>query len=381
MNSFAAGQKYKPIIMIVDDIPENLQVLGSSLDMAGYETAFATNGHDALEAISEVMPDLILLDVSMPDIDGFEVCRQLKATPATAEIPIIFLTAHTDVEHIVHAFSIGAGDYIAKPFQQAELLARVSVHLEVSFSRRRLAEQNHFLMELNREKNELLEIAAHDLKNPLQGVIFAAANGRRYNNRQDIQAVDSQLIIIEKSVGKMLGIIKTLLDAREIESGSLEFHREKIPVRDITAELKESFLPLSYSKFITLTFTDAPHTSAVYADRLRTIEVLDNLLSNALKFSPRDTNVYVTVTQVTHLKSDFIRFEVRDEGPGLTEEDQKSLFQRFARLSARPTGNESSTGLGLSIAKKLVDMMGGRIYCESQPEQGAVFVVELPAAY
>ncbi|MFN8359601.1 MAG: hybrid sensor histidine kinase/response regulator [Candidatus Kapaibacterium sp.] len=381
MNSFAAGQKYKPIIMIVDDIPENLQVLGSSLDMAGYETAFATNGHDALEAISEVMPDLILLDVSMPDIDGFEVCRQLKATPATAEIPIIFLTAHTDVEHIVHAFSIGAGDYIAKPFQQAELLARVSVHLEVSFSRRRLAEQNHFLMELNREKNELLEIAAHDLKNPLQGVIFAAANGRRYNNRQDIQAVDSQLIIIEKSVGKMLGIIKTLLDAREIESGSLEFHREKIPVREITAELKESFLPLSYSKFITLTFTDAPHTSAVYADRLRTIEVLDNLLSNALKFSPRDTNVYVTVTQVTRLKSDFIRFEVRDEGPGLTEEDQKSLFQRFARLSARPTGNESSTGLGLSIAKKLVDMMGGRIYCESQPEQGAVFVVELPAAY
>ena len=130
MNSFAAGQKYKPIIMIVDDIPENLQVLGSSLDMAGYETAFATNGHDALEAISEVMPDLILLDVSMPDIDGFEVCRQLKATPATAEIPIIFLTAHTDVEHIVHAFSIGAGDYIAKPFTAKELWAKLDLWLK-----------------------------------------------------------------------------------------------------------------------------------------------------------------------------------------------------------------------------------------------------------
>lgn len=380
MNSFAAGQKYKPVIMIVDDIPENLQVLGNNLDMAGYETAFATNGRDALEAIGELMPDLILLDVSMPDIDGFEVCRRLKANPKTADIPIIFLTAHTDVENIVHAFAIGAGDYIAKPFQQGELLSRVSVHLELSFSRRRLAEQNHFLIELNREKNELLEIAAHDLKNPLQGVIFAAGNGRRFNQRENTKAVDDQFIIIEKSVGKMLGIIKTLLDAREIESGSLEFHREKILVGDIAAELKESFVPLFYSKFITLYFAATPAALAIYADRLRTIEILDNLLSNALKFSQPNTNVWVTVATSTRSDGQYVRFEVRDEGPGLTEADQKQLFQRFARLSARPTGNESSTGLGLSIAKKLVEMMGGSIYCESEPQRGATFVVELPAA-
>ncbi len=381
MNPFTPGQKYKPVIMIVDDIPENLQVLGNNLDMAGYETAFATNGQDALQAIDELTPDLILLDVSMPDVDGFEVCRRLKANPKTAEIPIIFLTAHTDVENIVHAFSIGAGDYIAKPFQQEELLSRVSVHLELSFSRRRLAEQNHFLVELHREKNELLEIAAHDLKNPLQGVVFAAGNGRRFNQRQNTNAVEDQFVIIEKSVGKMLGIIKTLLDAREIDSGSLEFHREKILISDLIGELKESFSPLFFSKFIHLYFPAIDDTLAVFSDRLRTIEILDNLLSNALKFSQPNSNVWVTVKTAAGKNEQFVRIEVRDEGPGLTAEDQKLLFQRFARLSARPTGNESSTGLGLSIAKKLVEMMGGTIRCESEPNRGATFIVDLPAAY
>lgn len=381
MNPFTPGQKYKPVIMIVDDIPENLQVLGNNLDMAGYETAFATNGQDALQAIDELTPDLILLDVSMPDVDGFEVCRRLKANPKTAEIPIIFLTAHTDVENIVHAFSIGAGDYIAKPFQQEELLSRVSVHLELSFSRRRLAEQNHFLVELHREKNELLEIAAHDLKNPLQGVVFAAGNGRRFNQRQNTNAVEDQFVIIEKSVGKMLGIIKTLLDAREIDSGSLEFHREKILISDLIGELKESFSPLFFSKFIHLYFPAIDDTLAVFSDRLRTIEILDNLLSNALKFSQPNSNVWVTVKTAAGKNQQFVRIEVRDEGPGLTAEDQKLLFQRFARLSARPTGNESSTGLGLSIAKKLVEMMGGTIRCESEPNRGATFIVDLPAAY
>ena len=381
MNPFTPGQKYKPVIMIVDDIPENLQVLGNNLDMAGYETAFATNGQDALQAIDELTPDLILLDVSMPDVDGFEVCRRLKANPKTAEIPIIFLTAHTDVENIVHAFSIGAGDYIAKPFQQEELLSRVSVHLELSFSRRRLAEQNHFLVELHREKNELLEIAAHDLKNPLQGVVFAAGNGRRFNQRQNTNAVEDQFVIIEKSVGKMLGIIKTLLDAREIDSGSLEFHREKILISDLIGELKESFSPLFFAKFIHLYFPAIDDTLAVFSDRLRTIEILDNLLSNALKFSQPNSNVWVTVKTAAGKNQQFVRIEVRDEGPGLTAEDQKLLFQRFARLSARPTGNESSTGLGLSIAKKLVEIMGGTIRCESEPNSGATFIVDLPAAY
>lgn len=245
---------------------------------------------------------------------------------------------------------------------------------ELRKSNEELQEANESLIELNNEKNEFLGIAAHDLKNPLVSIQGFAEIILTNENIQRAEVEEFTKIIYETS-GRMFAIIKTLLDVNAIEQGKINLHIDEIDLKNNLNEIIAVNVEKAKSKNLNLHLNIHGEYTRGMADSNSITQILDNLLSNAIKFSPQGKNIFVTLER----RGDFLRCAVKDEGPGLSEEDKKKLFGKFAKLSARPTGGEHSTGLGLSIVKKLIEMMKGKVWCESESGKGAEFIVEIPA--
>jgi two-component system sensor histidine kinase/response regulator len=355
-------------VLVVDDIPKNLQVVGTMLRNAGYAIMPATSGARALEGVRVQLPDLILLDLMMPEMDGLEVCRRLKADPLTQEIPIVFLTASNEMEHLVKGFEMGAVDYITKPFNPPELLARVRTHLELKHARQRLREMND-------EKNEFMGIAAHDLRNPLN-VVKGYIEEMREDSAMAHEERADLLDRVHAATKRMVEMVQNLLDANRIERGELRLNLAPTELSTLVGGVVESQRPLAAAKQQSILLEGVDESWPVLVDPSVMVQVLENLISNAIKYSPVGKKILVSLSK----EGSAVRCAVRDEGPGLSEEDQKKLFGKFARLSAKPTGGEHSTGLGLSIVKKMVEAMNGKVWCESELGKGATFVVQLPLA-
>jgi len=353
-------------ILVVDDVAKNLQVVGTMLRNEGYEVMPATGGAQALDRVQAEPPDLILLDLMMPDMDGLEVCQRLKSDSSTAQIPVIFLTASNEMEHLVKGFSVGAVDYITKPFNAPELLARVRTHLELQHARRRLRE-------MNEEKNEFMGIAAHDLRSPLNAV-RGYAELMLEEPAMEPQERTELLARIREGAERMAAMVQNLLDANRIERGEMQPELAATDLGEIIHSVVEAQRPRAAAKRQSLHLEREPTPATAVVDPRLVEQVLENLISNAVKYSPPGKSIVVRLQRATGA----IRCEVKDDGPGLSPEDQKKLFGKFARLSTRPTGGESSTGLGLSIVKKMVEAMNGKVWCESEPGRGATFVVDLP---
>jgi two-component system sensor histidine kinase/response regulator len=344
----------------------------------GYEVMGATSGADALEGVRVQVPDLILLDLMMPEMDGLEVCRRLKADPATSQVPVVFLTASNEMEHLVTGFQMGAVDYVTKPFNPPELLARVRTHLELKHARQRLRE-------MNEEKNEFMGIAAHDLRNPLGAItgyaeivleeiasLPPAASEPWTRVAKEVNACAGR---IHETSRRMAEMVQNLLDANRIERGEMQLRLAPTALAGAVAGVLEAQRPLAAAKQQILHWQDEAGPALVLADSTVLTQVIENLVSNAVKYSPLGKDIFVRLKR----NAQGVRVEVQDEGPGLSAEDQKKLFGKFARLSARPTGGEHSTGLGLSIVKKMVEAMSGKVWCQSELGRGATFIVEFPA--
>ncbi len=252
-----------------------------------------------------------------------------------------------------------------------------------------LTSVNKNLETLNDEKNEFLSIVAHDLRNPLTGIILTASMLKNYHRRMTGDDLVKQIDKIEVTATHMREIVSNLLDINTLESGRMNLKTEEFDLLKLLTTVTGLYQDRAGVKDITLQFEGLTTESLIVADKRATREVIENLLSNAVKFSPRGSRVGVRIQPPTEpsdvnetgaVVARMIRMQVKDEGPGITAKDMNKLFGKFARLSAKPTGGEHSTGLGLSIAKKLVEAMNGRIWCSSQPGKGASFFVELPAA-
>lgn len=334
---------------------------------AGYAVTPATSGAEALDGVRVQVPDLILLDLMMPGMDGLEACRRLKADPLTEQIPVIFLTASNEMEHLVKGFEAGAVDYVTKPFNAPELLARVRTHLELKRARERLREMND-------EKNEFMGIAAHDLRSPLNAVkgYLEMILEDPAIERAQLEDVVGRSI---ESTRRMADMLQQLLDANAIERGERKFELKPCELSSVLNSVLAIYRPRAAAKQQTLHFETDSAPASVLGDRGVLTQVLENLVSNAVKYSPLGKNIFVRLNN----QSGIVRCEVQDEGPGLSAEDRTKLFGKFARLSAKPTGGETATGLGLSIVKRMVEAMNGKVWCESEPGQGATFVVQLPA--
>jgi signal transduction histidine kinase len=355
-------------ILVIDDITKNLQVVGTMLRNEGYHVMPATSGAQALERVRAQLPDLILLDLMMPEMDGLEVCRLLKAEPLTEAVPVIFLTASNEMEHLVKGFAVGAVDYVTKPFNAPELLARVRTHLELLHARQRLRD-------MNQEKNEFLGIAAHDLRSPLTAIQGFSEEILAEPGMDREELVDAARRI-HGEARRMVEMVQNLLDVNAIERGEVKVQPAPFELAKLVRSVVEGYRPKAAAKQQTLSCDDQGPPVQALADPLLTRQIVDNLVSNAVKYSPRGREICVRLAQSTST----VRCEVQDQGPGLNQEDQQRLFGKFARLSAKPTAGEPSIGLGLSIVKRLAEAMDGRVWCESELGRGATFILTLPAA-
>ncbi len=353
-------------ILVVDDQPANVQIVGAVLGRLGHEIIPASDGATALKRVALRPPDLILLDLMMPGMNGCDVCLQLKANPEWKEIPVIFLSAADDKDLIVRALDSGGVDYITKPFNQAELISRVRTQLALKTARDRLKQ-------LVEDKDELLGIIAHDLINYLVGMNMSAGVLCRQTDRLNDERITKMAENILRTSAQSLTFVKDFLANSKTDHG-FTFKTAIVNLTDFAIAAVEQFAEVAQQKKIQIQ-TDFPVDAVnALADFSALDQVLDNLISNAIKFSPPGKQIFVSVCS----RNNQAVFVIRDEGPGFTVEDKARMFRRYARLSARPTGGEQSTGLGLSIVRKLVLGMGGQLSCESVLGNGAEFTVRLP---
>jgi signal transduction histidine kinase len=355
----------RTVVLVVDDEPKNIQVVGSLLLREGYEVIAARGGEEGIAKALETQPDLILLDVMMPGISGVEVAFRLKDHPEWNHAPIVFLSAATDKTFVIEGLGAGAVDYVTKPFNGPELLRRIELHVRLYRAQRQLEEAIA-------EKNRLVEVLAHDLKNPLGTVRFSA---RLLKERETMGRAGELVDMIDDAAERALGIVESLLDER-----GLEYAREKMRIQwlsldEVVVSVIEAFSGRAADKHIAIEWLAPAKPVFVRADREALFRILENLLSNALKFSPGNTRVRIEVLR----EQDTGMFRIEDQGPGIPAHETRGLFQRYARLGPKPTGGESSTGLGLSIVKELTEAMDGVVEYRPANSGGAEFRLLLPA--
>jgi two-component system, sensor histidine kinase and response regulator len=356
-------------LLVIDDQEVNIQVVGAVLGKLGFEILPATSGAQALKRLAVRRPDLILLDLLMPDMDGFEVCRLIRENPHWIEIPIIFLSSADDKELIVRAFESGGVDYITKPFNHAELISRVRTHVALKAARDELKQ-------LAEDKDELLGVLTHDLKNHLGGMDMSAQMLRDRTEARSDPKLRLMAENISHSSSQMLAFVKEFLANASADHG-LSIKPEPVSLKEAAARAVQQHQEAAQRKQLVIQTLLEGNGALVQADAAALNQVLDNLLSNAIKFSAPGKQIRVAVLPPGPR---YVECRIQDEGPGFTPLDKALMFRRYSRLSARPTGGEPSTGLGLSIVKKLVLAMNGELACDSTAGSGATFAFLLPRA-
>lgn len=367
-------------ILVVDDIPENIQIIINFLRKLNLDISFATSGVQCLKMLTNKKADLILLDVQMPEMDGFEVCRRLKINVSTADIPVIFLTANNLQESIVNGFEVGGVDYITKPFNQQELIKRIYTHLELKYSKDLVNSQNELLQkqveelkELNATKDKFFSIIAHDLKNPFNALIGFSEMLLSYHDIKD--AEQREIIeLIHGTSKQTFSLLENLLIWARSQSGKLTYKPEILSLNELLIQNYQLLNKTAQQKNITLSIPNV--AIEVYADINMINTVIRNLISNAIKFTPYNGNINIT----TKINEKYVYIAVNDTGVGIPAEDLNKLFRMDINYSKPGTNSEQGTGLGLLLCKDFVEKNGGTITVESEENKGSTFTFSLPLA-
>ena len=355
-------------ILVVDDQAANLRVVSALLARHGYEVFIAANGEDALAMTEGHVPDLVLLDMMMPGMDGFALLAEIKQRLPLLRVPVVFLTAAHDRDLLLRAFDAGAVDYVTKPFMPEELLARVNAHVGLKLARDRLER-------VAREREELVNLVAHDLKNPLSSVLFASdillSNGARP------ERIPRYLQMIQDSAKDALGYIRRYLETQADNArGRVDGDGPSVALREVLAWLCERYELQLEGRGMQLRVRGSDHDCMVAIDGLVLRQVAENLISNAMKYAP-ETEVELSVRNSA---PGFWQLLVEDRGPGIPVSRQRELFTPFLRLTETDPANGLSSGLGLSLAKQIIANAGGHLWYEDRDGGGARFIVELPEA-
>lgn len=360
-------------VMIIDDTPENLRILSQMLAGNGYRVFTFPSGKLALNAATKNPPDIILLDIKMPEMDGYEVCRHLKADAKLRDIPVLFLSAMSASMDKVAAFQAGGVDYIAKPFELEEVMARISTHLTIAHQRRWLKENCDRLNELEKLRDSLTHMIVHDMRSPLTGLIgflnVMATQKTQFPPEELAKMVDN----CQQCADSLMDMINSLLDVHRLEQGKMPIHVESCDVRQLANEGIKSLGHLAEERDIKI--VAPPQSMPATCDPELMRRVVANLVANAIKFTPRDGKIMVKLDRDrTNLK-----LAVVDNGFGIPPEYQAKIFDKFEQVAARQANANPSTGLGLTFCKLAVEAQGGKIGVESVPNSGSTFWVNLPS--
>ncbi len=374
-------------ILIVDDISKNIQVLGNMLRNESYKTGFATSGKQALKSLKENEFDLILLDIMMPEMDGYEVCRRIRKHKKTKNIPIIFLTAKVEKDSIVKGFEVGAQDYLTKPFNAEELFARVSTHLELHDKRKQLAEMNQSLEKkvsertkqlqkafndleeannklglLEKAKSDFLGIVSHELRTPLNGIMgFADVLKHSIDDKEQLEYLDYML----ESANRLLRFSNIALIIAQLSIDRYKLTFEDRNLKDIIETSTKKLEKKLKEKNLTITF-DCSNENILYHCDVELIAIaFSNILENAIQHSPQNEKISIDVSSMNGK----IYLTITDNGKGFSDEAMESVFQLFS--VGEIMHHKEGFGLGLSATKLILETHGGEVKAENLKEGGA----------
>jgi two-component system, sensor histidine kinase and response regulator len=367
----SADQPAQTRIMIVDDTPQNLRLLEDVLRGKGYQVFALPNGEMALKAAAMNPPDLILLDIRMPGLNGYEVCERLKADQQTADIPIIFLSALDNTEDKVKAFQAGGVDYITKPFRFEEVDARVGTHLRLRNQQHELQESYRKLKQLEELRDNLVHMLAHDMRTPLT-VMTVHLDLMAEIEMHSLSPKGAKFLATAMaSTASLIEMVTSMLDISRMEAGQLSLDLAEYDLAEIISEVLDKLDSLKGNREI---LVDLPAPLRVRVDRELIARVIQNLADNALKFSLDKGCIRIGALQA----GAHVRVLVEDNGPGIPPEYRQKIFEKFGQVEARNKGKVYSTGLGLTFCKLAIEAHGGSIGIDSEAEKGSTFWFELP---
>ncbi len=360
----------RPQMLVVDDEPVNRQLLEQVFHKE-FEIAQARHGREAIDILTGQAVDIVLLDVMMPEINGLEVVRFMRTTPELQATPVVLISAASDTQDIVRGLRMGANDYITKPIDVEVVRARVHTQMQI----KRLIDENQRTIEELREaqaiREKFFQIATHDLRNPLSNIRMI-----EYLLREQLEHDENFLPILDNlllTVNSMQAVLEDFLSTAALQSGKVDLQLRCLSMEEVLWSIAMQYNTRAMNKGLSI---EIPHTEGyILADPARIMQILGNLMSNAIKYSPHGTVIRFWSER---RDNGMVRINVADEGAGVPEDERDLLFTEFGRTSTRPTGDESSTGLGLWIVQHLVTLQNGDYGAYFPEEGGSVFWVELP---
>ena len=357
-------------ILMVDDTAANLQLLTGMLKGRGYKVRPVSSGEMALRAVETHAPDLILLDISMPEMDGYEVCRRLKADERWRDIPVLFISALSDTEDKVRAFQAGGVDYVGKPFQFEEVDARVRTHLALHRQQQELKANYDRLQDMEHLRDNLTHMIAHDMRSPLLALQLSLG---LLGSDIPIGEVDTAAVLENARLGVtiLIDMVSQMLDVSRMEAGKMELKREPCDLVAIAKDALAALRPLAETRTLAMS-TAAPVAATCDRDLIR--RVIANLVGNAIKFTA--TTGHIAVAAVA--EENRIRVTVTDDGTGIPPDKHRLVFEKFGQVTEG--GHRGGSGLGLTFCKMAVEAHGGTIGLESAPGRGSTFWFTLPLA-
>lgn len=351
-------------ILIVDDEPNNFDVIETLLSDRDDDLHYASNGKSAIASLDLFAPDLILLDVMMPELNGVEVCQQIKAMPKWTATPIVMVTALSSKEDLARCLEAGADDFISKPINRLELRARVQSML-------RIKSQYDELQTLLKSREDMVNMMVHDLRNPLMGILFGLYVVERGDLPLKLKDKVSRSLIAAQ---RLQALIDDLILMGKMEQSQIQLHRTKVDLGGALGSAIERFTPIAAQKNIELIGRLPEPGSVVNADDTLFQRVLDNLLSNAIKFSPSSSEIVLGAELTAAGEA---QIQVADAGPGVAEELKESIFKKYE--TGTRMAEVSQIGLGLAFCKMVVEAHGGQIGVRPNQPRGTIFEIRLPA--
>ena len=410
--------KNKQTVLIVDDIADNLNVAANTLIKQQINVLLAQSGKEALKTAEKFLPDLVLLDIMMPEMNGFEVCSRLKMNERTRNIPVVFLTAVGEAKNIIKGFELGAVDYVTKPFHIEELLARVQAHLTISRMRKEKENANEILeQQVNmrtaqlrvtneelqieiierktvekelKENNKKLEKAkikaeesdrlktaflnniSHEIRTPMNGIIGFANLLKMPNTPYDEQKTYIDTIL--ESTDQLLSIVSDIMIISTIHAGQEKVIPSHNEVSSVISGVISQFRMEAEAKNVKINLKNTENNALkLYTDGKKLKQILIKLISNAVKYTPEGN-----IECGYNMKNDYAEFYVKDTGIGISPEMHNEIFEQFRQVDLELARTYGGTGLGLSIAKAYVNLLGGRIWLKSELGKGAIFYFTIP---